>query len=652
MSHLSFFILLFISITSLAQKKWDGEAGNNQWSSALNWTGNAVPIATDNVVLDNSIVLISYNVVLPSTAVTVKTITITPSAPKTIELTLPSTNIFLPGLTVSGPGYAMTINSGGTFRNASGSNTGTAVRVIDSIRINNDGKYRHNTMSGHSTNVQQLATISGTESGIFELDIPAASSTISFSGRTFGRFVLRATAAGGTCNYTAAGTSRVSIRNTLDVGTGVNFNLNCSDTIFVGGDLLQETGTINLGNSTRSVVLSIQQNVSQGSGGTITETGTGTQTILMNGGGFQLMSFRGVISNQVALVKDGPGAVLSKSAVSLPYKLTLNNGRIVTTQGLITLRSACTIAADSLSANGFIDGPLKKDGLNNQSFLFPVGKSGTKRWVQLKNATGDFTVEYFRSDPRSLSNNKGVGLNHISSVEYWDVTTTAVSNAELKLSFIHPNSGGVTNLSALRVARLINGTWEDAGNAAVSGTPGSDGWVSSFAASGYSANNKSFALASATGLENPLPLSSIRLRGLRNGRSINFSWIAYGDTKPVKFELQRSYDGRHYQTIYETDFRNVFSCLGESKGAFFRIRAQEPGERTIYLSNICFIPAQRKEISTFVVVNVEGRIIKTFKENAMAVDNSIRKHLNELQPGIYFIKEIPGNSTIRYLKRL
>ena len=75
-----------------------------------------MPIATDNVVLDNSIVLISYNVVLPSTAVTVKTITITPSAPKTIELTLPSTNIFLPGLTVSGPGYAMTINSGGTFR--------------------------------------------------------------------------------------------------------------------------------------------------------------------------------------------------------------------------------------------------------------------------------------------------------------------------------------------------------------------------------------------------------------------------------------------------------------------------------------------------------------------------------------------------------
>jgi hypothetical protein len=651
MSHISFFTLLFISLASCAQKKWDGEAGNNLWSSALNWTGNAVPIATDNVVLDNSIVLNNYNVALPSTSVTVKTITITPSASKTIELSLPPTNNLLPGLTVSGPGYGITLNSGGTFKNASGSNTGTAVRVTDSIRINNGGKYLHNTAGGHSTNVQQLATLSGTEAGIFELDIPSASSTISISGRTFGKFVLRSTAAGGVCNYTAAGTSRVNIRNDLDIGPGVNFNLNCSDTIFVDNDLLQETGTINLGNSTRSVVLSIRQNILQATGGTITETGTGIQTILMNSADLQLMSFRGVISNQVALVKNGAGPVLSKSAVSLPYKLSLKNGRIVTTQGMITLKSGCTIEADSLSASGSIDGPLKKEGLNNQSFLFPVGKTGTKRWVQVKNATGDFTVEYFRSDPKSLSNNTGTGLHHISSVEYWDVSATPGATAELKLSFVHPNSGEITNLSFLRVARLINGTWEDAGNAAVSGTPGSDGWVSSIAASGFSASSKSFALASATGLENPLPLSSIRLRALKNGNSFNLSWIAYGDTKPKKFELQRSYDGRHYQTIYESGIRNVFSCYGESVGSFFRVKALEPGERTIYLSNVCFIPAQHNVMSTFIVINAEGKIVKSFK-GSITINKSISMHLSELRPGIYFIKDIAGNNTIKYFKRL
>jgi hypothetical protein len=651
MSHLSFFILLFVSFSSIAQKRWDGEAGTNQWSSPLNWTGNAVPTATDNVVLDNSFVQENYTVTLPSTSVTVKTISITPTASKTIELTLPPTNTLLPGLTVTGPGYGLTINSGGTFRNSSGSSSGTAVRVTDSIRINNGGRYVHNSASGHSTNVQVLAMIAGTESGTFELDIPAASSTISLSGRTFGKLVLRSTAAGGTCNYTAAGTSRVKIRNTLDIGTGVNFNLNCSDTIFVGTNFLQDVGTFNLGNSTRSVVLSIQQNATQNTGGVITETGTGTQTILMNGTGLQLTALRGTISNQVALVKDGPGVLWSKAPLSLPYKFQLKKGRVLTSQGLITLQPACTIEADTLAADSFVDGPLKKDGLNNQPFLFPVGKSGTMRWLQLKNATGSFTVEYFRSNPMSLSNIKGSGIDHISSVEYWDVTTTAGSSSQLKLSFAHPESGAITNLSSLRVARLINGTWEDAGNTAVSGTPGSDGWVSSNAAGGFSANSKSFALASATGLENPLPLSSIRLKAHRYYGSINFSWIADGDIKTKKFELQRSYDGLTYETIYESDFRNIFSHCCESKDAYYRIMATDIDERKTYLSNVCMVVAGHNSTSAFVVVDASGRIVKIFNENVLAISKSIKDHLKELQAGMYFIRDLRGNYTIKYLKR-
>src|SRR5690349_16824908 len=388
MSHLSFIILFLVSLSSFAQKKWDGEAGNNQWSNAANWTNNTLPTTTDNVILDNSLVTGSYNVSLPSTAVTVRSITITPAASKTIELTLPATNTALPGLTISGPGYGLTINSGGSFRNSSGSSSGTSVRVTDSIRINNDGRYVHNSASGHTTNMQTLATIAGTENGIFEFDIPTASSTISLSGRTFGKLVLRSIALGGVVNYTAAGTSKINIRGTLDIGSNVNLNLNCSDTIYVGGDLLQDVGTFNLGNSTRSVVLSVQQNATQSAGGIITETGTGTQTILMNGPGFQLVAFRGAINNQVALVKDGPGVLWSKAPVSLPYKLQLKNGRVLTSQGLITLAAACSIEADSLQENSFIDGPIKKDGLINQSFLFPVGKSGAMRWLQLKNATG------------------------------------------------------------------------------------------------------------------------------------------------------------------------------------------------------------------------------------------------------------------------
>src|SRR5688500_1592469 len=282
MSHLSFFILILLCSSAFSQKKWDGGGGNNQWNNALNWSGNTLPSITDDVVLDNSLVASNYTVELPPTAVTVRTITITPAASGSIELVLTPANTLVPGLTVLGPGYGLTINSGGIFRNSSGSTSGNTVRVMDSIRINNDGKYVHNSVSGHSANVAVLSKIAGTERGIMELDIPSASSTISISGRTFGKFVLRSTAAGGTCNYTASGTGRVIIRHNLDIGPGVNFSMNCGDTIFVAGDLLQQNGTFNLGNSIRSVVLAVFQNISQNTGGVITETGTGTQTILFN----------------------------------------------------------------------------------------------------------------------------------------------------------------------------------------------------------------------------------------------------------------------------------------------------------------------------------------------------------------------------------
>jgi len=219
MSHLSYLLsaFLFLSAVSYAQKKWDGGGGNNQWNNALNWTGNTVPLSGENVVLDNSIFVANYTVMLPATAVTVKSVTITPAAGKTIELTLPAQNLQVPGFSANGPGYGLVLNTGATFRNSSGAGSGNAVRVLDSIRINNGGRYIHNSASSHSSNIQVLSAAGGTEAGILELNIPMASSTISLSGRTFGRLVLNAAAAGGTCNYTAVGTSRVMVRDNLEL---------------------------------------------------------------------------------------------------------------------------------------------------------------------------------------------------------------------------------------------------------------------------------------------------------------------------------------------------------------------------------------------------------------------------------------------------
>ena len=454
----------------------------------------------------------------------------------------------------------------------------------------------------------------------------------------------------------------------------MTFNLNCSDTIFVGGDFIQEAGTLNLGNSTRSVVLSIQQTINQNTGGIITETGSGTQTILINGGGLQLVTFKGTIINQVAMVKDGTGLASFKAPVSLPFKLTLKNGRILTSQGLITLTAACTISADTLSGNAFIDGPLKKDGLSNQSFLFPVGKSGAMRWVQLQNATGNFTLEYFRTDPHTLSGSSGPGINHFSKVEYWDVTTSVGATSKIKLSFVLPGSGMVTDLSKLRVARLINGTWEDAGNVSVAGAPGSDGWVSSIAASGFSANSKSFALASASGQENPLPISSLQLRAETRNDLIRFSWIANPDIPINKFYLQRSDDGITFTTVQVLDAEktiNFFRTSGISNG-YYKLVAVSV-HQVMYTSNVLYLrnalesgvtisgsnvvsdqlilSNRKRESITFHVIDAAGRNVKMFSDKANSVH--IKLNVSDLVAGCYFLRSVNSygrGKTFRFIK--
>lgn len=605
MSHLSFLILfLFSSSVVTAQVKWDGGGGNNQWADPLNWTGNNTPVATDEVILDNSVITGNYIVELPPTAVTVKSITISPASEKNIELQLPSTNTNVPGLTITGPGYGLIIYSGGVFKNSSGASSGTPLSVSDSIRINNGGRLIHNTARGHATNVDRLSAAPGTEKGIVELDIPDPSTTISLSGRTYGTLLLKAVAAGGTLNYTAAGTNRVKIRGDLEIGAGVNINLNFSDTIFIEGNLIQHASVFNLGNTARNVVLALTGNISQAAGGTITETGTGQQQLLLSGRAEQKIDIQGQILNDVAFIKNGNAHARLISPLSLPFKLGLVKGNIISSNAaLLTLSNNCIVEADSLSDNSFIDGPLKKEGLNNGNFLFPVGKSNSMRWLALNLATGNFIVEYVKANPALIDNNIGSGLHHISQLEYWNISADNNASATVKLSFNSPHSGGVTNLDHLRVSRLQAGIWTDAGNTDFRGAAGSNGWVSSFAAGGFSAEGNLFALASTNGQENPLPISERpRLTPQR---------ITKNQVLPMN-------------TVSVTNFLSIRVSVMENK--------------------------QMK----FTIFNVHGNAIKKFTLDVMKGTSSLKIAVNGLRPGIYFLSLVEGykeTNTWKFIKR-
>jgi hypothetical protein len=551
-----------------ATRNWTGMGGDGLWSNPANWDNGQLPQITDDILLDNSQILTNYTVSLPNSTVTIRTINIRPAPNQTIELLLPSTNLLANALSVTGPGYGLILERGAIFLNASGLTSGESILVADSIRINNGGKYIHHTRAAHANNiVRLLASAPGTETGIFEFDVPRAAYTISASNRRYGTLVLRSVAAGGTITYTCNGSNPLTINGNLQIDPGVNFSVDlggANGNLSISRDLIQNGGVFNIasgmGNTT---VVKIDGNLIQSSGSVITETNSGLPVIELNGNSAQVISLQGAIQNSVSFrINNQEGAILS-SPLQLPYKLELRQGTITTNySNLLTLMPACSVQVDSsISNTSFIDGPVKKNGLQSMAqFLFPVGKNGILRWLELKNATGDFTVEYLKSNPRLLGTSYGAGIDHISAQEYWVVSEdNPVSAAAVELSFLDPGSGGVTDLSTLRVAAFNATIWNDEGQMASTGVFGAAGSVVSNPIQSFS-GLQYFTLASSLNVENPLPVKLRKFEVKEQAGMANLNW-----------EIDFPEDADHFEILQGTSenglgvVRNIWPYPGMNK---------------------------------------------------------------------------------------
>ena len=544
------YLILFNPVWS-ATRIWTGVGGDGLWNNPANWDNAQLPQPGDDIILDNSQVFTNYTVNLPNNIVTIRTITIRPSPNQTIELLLPSTNTLENALSVTGPGYGLILERGAIFLNASGLTSGESILVADSIRINNGGKYIHHTRAAHANNiVRLLASTPGTETGIFEFDVPRAAYTISASNRKYGTLVLRSVAAGGTITYTCNGSNPLTINGNLQIDPGVNFSVDLggpNGNVSVMRDLIQNGGVFNvasgMGNTT---VVKISGNLIQSAGSLITESNTGLPAIELSGNSAQVISVQGGIQNSISFrMNNQEGAILS-SPLQLPYKLELLRGTITTNySNLLTLMPACSVQVDSSNSNtSFIDGPMKKSGLQSSAqFLFPVGKNGILRWLELKNATGDYIVEYFKSNPKLLSTTYGPGIDHISAQEYWVLSedNPISAAATIELSFLDPGSGGVTDLSTLRVAALDAAIWNDKGQSASTGIFGTAGSVISNPIQSL-LGLQYFTLASSLNVENPLP---VKLR--------KFDVEEKAGMASIQWEIDFPEDADHFEIFQGTN---------------------------------------------------------------------------------------------------
>lgn len=687
---------MFFAVQSLFAdiKTWTSLAGDGLYANPLNWSGNSLPTSADELLFDNSTMATSYTVTLPDEAITVRSIIISPSGGQTIKLVLPPTNLNTPAVIITGGSYSLRIENGGIFQNSSGLTSGSSVSVADSIKINNGGRYIHNTRSSHAMSiVQLLSKAPGTETGIFEFDTPGTQSyTVSLSNRTYGTLVLNAASAvSGTRTYTDLGSNQLTIRGDFQIGIGVTLKSNLATdkgNILVNGNFIQNGGELNLASGPDNTILKIKGDIIQAAGSVITETSTGHPAIELNGSVLQHISMQGTISNSVIFRMNNPAGAVLQAPLSLSHQLELVKGNITTSAvNLLTLQPGANIFVDSTTENAsFISGPLRKEGLfATDYFLFPIGKPNEFRWLELKNASGNFLVEYISANAQSLSSNYGPGIDHISTHGYWSVAADAspVASAHIELSFSDAGASGITDMATLRASQLNAGMWADRNNSATTGSPGSSGSVISELINPIAPSANYFVLASSVSNENPLPLILLSFSGVQENHFVKLNWNVNSDNDIDYFEIWSADHNDEYNKLNEVpailyqstySFRDSRMLNGSmyyklrvvmKDGSYFFSKIILINKDISSLSSLIIAPSPAYDYATvfvqvkeksklqFIITGTEGKIAGSFYFPADRGMNTVPINLDQLASGAYVLSCFDGKgkiSSVRFIK--
>ena len=186
--------------------------------------------------------------------------------------------------------------------------------------------------------------------------------------------------------------------------------------------------------------------------------------------------------------------------------------------------------------------------VGNTAYTFPLCSGDGINYSPLTisapaSVTDAFTAKYFFANPTPAgysATSKEALLDHVSDKEYWTLDrTSGTSSVTVRLTW-GSWSGGITNLTDLRVAKWNGSQWFNAGNTATSGTT-SSGTITSSAVSTFSP----FTLASSTA-ENPLPVTLLSFNAYCRGQNILIQWQTSSETNNDYFTLERSVDGRNW----------------------------------------------------------------------------------------------------------
>jgi hypothetical protein len=443
--------------------------------------------------------------------------------------------------------------------------------------------------------------------------------------------------------------------------------------LYVGGNIQHTAGTFsassNAVNQTSDLFV-IEMN------------GTAAQTISSHNGTFDNAG------NQVTLrINNAAGVTLLNSlAVGRLSFNSANKGVLTTNANVITLNnttpnSVSSIVLNSPSATGFVNGNIRRKSASVEPLVLAAGAGSKYRPVTLIPASATastFEAKFIDSDHGGTYE---VPVRGVANY-YWDISRIgAGANAAVQLSI----PGAIPGAQAghdLIVGRYDGANWVSAkGATGVSVSPGTatSGTVRSEPQSSFG----SFTIAYES--EASLPTLLVSFTGKNIGKNMaELKWKITDNSTPSVFEVMRSSDGVHFETIgkvlgvsqqYEYAFTDASMVNGNN---YYRLKMLDIDQSANYSAIVVvsngaegfgfssLMPSvvtssARLVISSGKTANVQllitdmsGRVVQKRDVAIAAGTQQVTIDASKLSPGIYQITGyVAGEkaTTIRFIKQ-
>jgi hypothetical protein len=579
-------------------------------------------------------------------------VTVTPDGSwNTQSVTNPINLIFQNGVSSSGTSFqagAATFNT----NNQSISGT-TSLNFNNAINVSGVSLTNNGTLTLANTGA---GTLSGT--GTF---IQGVNSTLNYSGATITINGLTASASGNTVNYNAAGGQTIFNASGYHHLTISGSNTKAlSSNILLNGNLSVE-GSAVLGVGAFGVTI----------GGSSNQQITGSTTF-----------------NNLTVSKSSGDVILGGTASTVVNgTLSLQTGNIQSSAAH-TLSLGTSAIVNGGSATSFVSGPMNKIMTGSSSFAFPTGENGRYRPATVANTSGNDTwsVEYIEGDFSSTAFN-ALTIGTVSKFEYWEVSRTGSTIADLTLSYNvgSYNSSGIGSVANLRVVHW-DGTQWDLPSSTTDVVSQSGSTITGSVTIQQVTSFSPFTIGS-TDTNSPLPVTWLSFYGTRlNKQGVLLKWKTATEENNDRFEIERSENGSDFNRIATIqgsgnsktplDYQFIDAETSDALRYYYRLRqvdldgkddyskvivvlesvkgnqwfvSQNPSDLRNSLKLIHYGPSnQPQKIMTALVTSTGGVI---FKEEApiIEINAKIQHHALQCAPGIYILKVSDGNS-IEYFR--